>query len=131
MLNRPLGVPAVALAGLEMRRVPARERAGPCRTAPRWRRATGSTPGRTACLVRGRAADPTPLADPLTADQAARSADGCVVIVLAAETARADAAAWVDGVGWNQDAPSIESRGLGSRGRPPNARHPRPTPRRG
>jgi acetyl-CoA acetyltransferase len=54
-----------------------------------------------------------PLADPLTSDQAAEPTDGCVVLVLA----DADAAGTgpsttvtVDGVGWNQDAPSLESR---------------------
>jgi len=44
--------------------------------------------------------------------QVARSVDGCVVMVVAAEGAAAGSSptVWVDGVGWNQDAPSLESR---------------------
>jgi acetyl-CoA C-acetyltransferase len=109
VLNRPLGVSALAVAGLEMRRylhtsgrsatdcgeVAARNREH-ARTNPRasYAAATGSEP----------------LFDPLTTDQAARSADGCVVLVLAAEHLAGERAVWVDGVGWNQDAPSLESR---------------------
>ena len=53
-----------------------------------------------------------PLWDPLTRGQAARSADGCVVMVVAAEGTVGGSAptVWVDGVGWSQDAPSLESR---------------------
>src|SRR5207344_2679789 len=57
--------------------------------------------------------DPTPLFDPLTSDQAAKSTDGCVVTVLAAEDRGRHASVWVDGVGWSQDAPSLESRHWG------------------
>src|SRR5439155_3654539 len=55
--------------------------------------------------------DDAPLFDPLTTHQAARSADGCVVIVLASED-RTDGSrtVWVEGIGWSQDAPSVESR---------------------
>ena len=38
------------------------------------------------------------------------SADGCVVLVLAAEDRAGADPIWVDGVGWSQDAPSLESR---------------------
>ena len=37
--------------------------------------------------------------------------DGCVVVVLASEERAPGATSvWLDGVGWSQDAPSIESR---------------------
>ena len=55
--------------------------------------------------------DDAPLFDPLTTHQAARSADGCVVIVLASEDrAAGHPTVWLDGIGWSQDAPSVESR---------------------
>jgi acetyl-CoA C-acetyltransferase len=106
-------VPAVALAGLEMRRylhATGRTVQDCAEAAARNREHARSN--RRASYADA-PPDPSPLAEPLTSDQAARSADGCVVIVLAAETARADAAVWIDGVGWSQDAPSIESRDWG------------------
>jgi acetyl-CoA C-acetyltransferase len=54
--------------------------------------------------------DPTPLFDPLTREQAAEPADGCVVIVLSAEERAPADAVYIDGIGWSQDAPSVESR---------------------
>ena len=113
VLNRPLGVPAVAVAALEMRRYlhlsghteeeceavaeRARERA---RANPRASYAEAPADAGAA------------LWEPLTRGQVARSADGCIVMVLAAEGAVTGSApiVWVDGVGWNQDAPSLESR---------------------
>jgi acetyl-CoA C-acetyltransferase len=58
------------------------------------------------------------LFDPLTSDQVAASADGCIVVVLADEgvTRARGAKVWVDGVGWNQDSPSLESRVWGRAG---------------
>ena len=53
------------------------------------------------------------LFDPLTSEQTARSTDGCVVTVLATEDRGHHASVWVDGVGWSQDAPSLESRHWG------------------
>jgi acetyl-CoA C-acetyltransferase len=109
VLNRPLGVSALAVAGLEMRRYlhAGGRSAEECRdVAARNREHARANP-------RASYADavaPTPLFDPLTADQAARSADGCVVLVLAGEDLAGEDAVWVDGVGWNQDAPSLESR---------------------
>jgi acetyl-CoA C-acetyltransferase len=55
-------------------------------------------------------ADPTPLFDPLTKEQAAEPADGCVVLVLAREEKVPAGAVFIDGIGWSQDAPSVESR---------------------
>ena len=113
VLNRPLGVPALAVAGLEMQRY--LHVCGPHRR--RLRRASPTATG----LTRPRTvAHPTPrrrrtpairCSSPLTVGQTADSVDGCVVIVLAAEDrAPATSAVFVDGVGWNQDAPSLESR---------------------
>jgi acetyl-CoA C-acetyltransferase len=112
VLNRPLGVPALAVAGLEMRRY--LHESG--RTVDEC--AAVAARNRSHARINPRAsyadvADPTPLYDPLTSEQAARSADGCVVVVLAGEDRGRHAAVWIDGVGWSQDAPSLESRSWG------------------
>jgi acetyl-CoA C-acetyltransferase len=112
VLNRPLGVPAVAVAGLEMRRYlhESGRTAEECAAvATRNREHARNNPRASYADV----SDPTPIYDPLTSEQAARSADGCVVVVLAAEDRGAHASVWVDGVGWSQDAPSLESRHWG------------------
>jgi acetyl-CoA C-acetyltransferase len=111
VLNRPLGVSATAVAGLEMQRylhVSGRSVADCDEVATRNRDHAGSNP-RASYAETPEDAD-TPLWEPLTAGQAARSADGCVVMVLAAQDRAGPDAIWVDGVGWNQDAPSLESR---------------------
>jgi acetyl-CoA C-acetyltransferase len=111
VLNRPLGVSALALAGLEMRRylhASGRTVEECADVAARNREHAGSN--RRASFA-GLDGDDAPLFDPLTSHQAARSADGCVVIVLASEERAAGrATVWLDGIGWSQDAPSIESR---------------------
>ncbi len=112
VLNRPLGVPALAVAGLEMRRYlhESGHTSDECAAvAARNRDHARANPRASYADV----ADPTPLFDPLTSEQAARSADGCVVVVLAGEDRGRHAAVWVDGVGWSQDAPSLESRSWG------------------
>jgi acetyl-CoA C-acetyltransferase len=109
VLNRPLGVSATALAGLEMRRwlhVAGRTEAECREVATRNREHARGNPRASYADVR----DNTPIFDPLTKEQAAESADGCVVIVLAAEDRAPADAVFVDGVGWSQDAPSVESR---------------------
>ena len=112
VLNRPLGVPALAVAGLEMRRYlhESGRSADECADVARRNRAHAATNPRAAYAD---VADPTPLFDPLTGEQAAKSTDGCVVTVLAAEDRGRHAAVWVDGVGWSQDGPSLESRSWG------------------
>jgi acetyl-CoA C-acetyltransferase len=114
VLNRPLGMHPIALAGLEMRaflEATGRTVEACAEVAERNRRHARSNP-----RVVGPVVDPParPLADPLTSDQAAEPSDGCVVLVLAdADDAGARSAAatvTVDGVGWSQDAPSLESR---------------------
>ena len=109
VLNRPLGVSATALAGLEMRRwlhVSGRSEADCAEVAARNREHARNNPRASYADAH----DPTPLFDPLTREQAAEPADGCVVLVLAGEEKAPADAVFIDGVGWSQDAPSVESR---------------------
>jgi acetyl-CoA C-acetyltransferase len=109
VLNRPLGLSATALAGLEMRRwlhVSGRSEAECADVAARNREHARSN----ARASYADAHDPTPLFDPLTREQAAETADGCVVLVLTSEDRAPSGAVFIDGVGWSQDAPSVESR---------------------
>ena len=110
ILNRPLDVSVLALAGLEMRRyLHVSGRASEeCEQVVERSRAHGRTNPRA---TPDEATDEGLLFDPLTRSQASRSADGCVVMVLADEDRAGDRdTVWVDGIGWNQDAPSLESR---------------------
>jgi acetyl-CoA C-acetyltransferase len=112
VLNRPLGVSARALAGLEMRRylhASGRDAKECADVADRNREHARAS--RRASIGEPEGEDAITF-DPLTAHQTARSVDGCVVIVLASDERASDrSAVWVDGVGWGQDAPSVESRG--------------------
>jgi len=112
VLNRPLGVPAIAVAGLEMRRYLYESGRTPeeCADVASRNRAHASTNARAAYAD---VADDSVLFDPLTSGQVAPSTDGCVVAVLAAEERGSHAAVWVEGAGWSQDAPSLESRRWG------------------
>jgi acetyl-CoA C-acetyltransferase len=113
VLNRPLGVSALALAGLEMRRFlhESGHSERECADVAVRNRENGRSSVRASYAD---VADPAPLFEPLTVEQAAPSADGCVVMVLAAESVAGGDPVWIDGVGWNQDAPSIESRSWGT-----------------
>ena len=116
--NRPLDFSPHAVAGLEMNR---------------YLSATGTTEEQCALVVaknrrmaldNPRAAYPTEItADDVAASQPsfwplrqldiARRADGCVVLVLAAEHRVddfTDAPVWVVGAGWSTSSPSLESR---------------------
>ena len=118
VLNRPLGIHPSYVAGLEMRR---------------WMSDSGATAEQVAAVAaknRRNALDvPTaaypaaltveqvlasqPVADPLLAAEVAGRADGAVVVVLASDKAAkrlGGRPVWVTGVGWSQDAPSLESR---------------------
>jgi acetyl-CoA C-acetyltransferase len=109
VLNRPLELPATALAGLEMRRwlhVTGRDADACAAVAARNREHARTNPRASYADVR----DPSPLFDPLTREQVADAADGCVVLVLTSEERAPDGAVFIDGVGWSQDAPSVESR---------------------
>jgi acetyl-CoA C-acetyltransferase len=113
VLNRPLGMPAVAVAALEMRRYLHASGHTVRECAAVAERARGSARANPRASYSAAPADAgAPLWEPLTAGQVARSADGCIVMVVAAEGAATGSAptVWVDGVGWNQDAPSLESR---------------------
>jgi len=109
VLNRPLGVSATVLAGLEMRRwlhVSGRSESECADAAARNRDHARDNPRASYANTR----DTTPLFDPLTREQAAEPADGSVVLVLAGEEKAPGDAVFIDGVGWSQDAPSVESR---------------------
>lgn len=118
VLNRPLGISPLAIAGLEMNR---------------YLEATGTTEDQCALVVEKnrrnaldnpRAAYPTEITKedvlagapawwPLRSLDVSVRADGCVVLVLAREDrARdlTDAPVWVVGVGWSSGSPTLESR---------------------
>jgi acetyl-CoA C-acetyltransferase len=113
VLNRPLGMPAMAVAALEMRRFlhTSGHTLAECEAVAERARVSARANPR-ASYAEAPADAGAPAWEPLTAGQVARSADGCVVMVLAAEGTVTGAAptVWVDGVGWSQDAPSLESR---------------------
>jgi acetyl-CoA C-acetyltransferase len=109
VVNRPLPIPAIAIAGIEMRRYV--EKSGhsvdDCAEVARRNRAHGRGSSRASYSD---VEDGSPLWEPLTREQAAPSADGCVVIVLSGDGTGSDATVEVAGVGWATDAPSLESR---------------------
>jgi acetyl-CoA C-acetyltransferase len=113
VLNRPLGASALAVAGLEMRRFlhESGHAEEECAAVALRNREHGRTSVRASYSP---FVDTSPLFEPLTRDQTAQSADGCVVMVLAADEVAGGDPVWVDGIGWSQDAPSIESRDWGS-----------------
>ena len=121
VINRPLGLHPSYVAGLEMRR---------------WMEETATTDEQVARVAvknrRNALANPSaaypasttieqvlasaPVSTPLRAAEVAGRADGAIVLVLASERAAQklhDAPVWVTGVGWSQDAPSLESREWG------------------
>jgi acetyl-CoA C-acetyltransferase len=109
VLNRPLDVSATALAGLEMRRwlhLTGRTEDECADVAARNREHARTNPRASYADVR----DQELLFDPLTREQVAAPVDGCVVLVLTSEDRAPADAVFVDGVGWSQDAPSVESR---------------------
>ena len=118
VVNRPLAVHPSYVAGLEMRR---------------WMEETKTTEEHVARVVvknRRNALDnpvaaypslttidqvlaSSMVASPLRSAEIAGRADGAVVVVLASERAvkrLSGTPVWVIGVGWSQDAPSLESR---------------------
>lgn len=119
--NRPLEIPLVALAGLDMRRYLDRTGTAEERcalVASRHRRAALANPraAYAAELTPEEVLDGPELSDPLREPEVAQPADGAVVVVLAdAERARELRArpVWVAGVGWCTGAASLETRDWG------------------
>jgi acetyl-CoA C-acetyltransferase len=111
VLNRPLDVPAAALAGLEMRRYlhESGRREEECVEVARRNREHAMANERASYAD---VVDPSPIFEPLTQEQSAQSTDGCVVVVLAASNGSRspDRGIWLDGVAWASDSPTIESR---------------------
>jgi acetyl-CoA C-acetyltransferase len=121
VFNRPLGMPALAVAGLEMHAF--LDRTG----LTEEHSAIVAAKNRTNALDNPRAAYPadidasdvdesSPVAWPLRELEVAQRADGCVVVVLAAEErARelSEAPVWVLGAVWSSGSPTLESRTWG------------------
>ena len=118
ILNRPLGVSALAVAGLDMNAF--LERTGLTEehcamVAAKNRRNALDNPRAAypADLVAEDVDDSTPVFWPLRALEIAGRADGCVVVVLAAEGRVPDLSegpVWVLGTGWSSGSPTLESR---------------------
>jgi acetyl-CoA C-acetyltransferase len=118
IFNRPLGVSALAVAGLDMNAF--LERTGLtdehcAMIAAKNRRNALDNPRAAypADLAADDVNDSTPVFWPLRELEIAGRADGCVVVVLAAEDRVPDlteAPVWVLGVGWSSGSPTLESR---------------------
>ena len=118
VFNRPLGVPALAVAGLDMNAF--LERTG----LTEEHCAMVAAKNRTNALDNPRAAypadveaedvhDSAPVYCPLRELEVAARADGCVVAVLAAEERAGDLTdgpVWLLGAGWSSGSPTLESR---------------------
>lgn len=118
VLNRPLGISTLNVAGLDMNAF--LERTG----LSEEHCAMVAAKNHTNALDNPRAAypaqltvedvdDSTPVSWPLRALEVAGRADGCVVVVVAAEKrARelTEAPVWVLGAGWSSSSPTLESR---------------------
>ncbi|HEV8621865.1 MAG TPA: acetyl-CoA acetyltransferase [Actinomycetota bacterium] len=121
VFNRPLGIPALAVAGLDMNAF--LERTG----LTEEHCAMVAAKNRTNALDNPRAAYPSditaedvedsgPVYWPLRELEVAGRADGCVVVVLAAEERAGDlteAPIWTLGAGWSSGSPTLESRSWG------------------
>jgi acetyl-CoA C-acetyltransferase len=121
VFNRPLGIPALAVAGLDMNAF--LERTG----LTEEHCAMVAAKNRTNALDNPRAAYPSditaedvedsgPVYWPLRELEVAGRADGCVVVVLAAEERAGDlteAPIWTLGAGWSSGSPTLESRTWG------------------
>lgn len=118
ILNRPLGVSALAVAGLDMNAF--LERTGLTEEhcamiAAKNRRNALDNPRAAypADLAADDVDDSMPVFWPLRELEIAGRADGCVLVVLAAEDRVPDlteAPIWVLGVGWSSGSPTLESR---------------------
>jgi acetyl-CoA C-acetyltransferase len=121
VLNRPLGVSTLAVAGLDMNAF--LERTGLTEehcamVAAKNRRNALDNPRAAypADLAADDVDESTPVFWPLRELEIAARADGCVVVVLAAEDRVPDMSegpVWVLGVGWSSGSPTLESRAWG------------------
>jgi acetyl-CoA C-acetyltransferase len=121
VLNRPLGVPALAVAGLDMNAF--LERTGlteeHCAMVVAKNRRNALDNPRAAFpadLDAEQVDDSAPLYWPLRELEVAGRADGCVVAVLASQERARDlteGSVWVLGAGWCSGSPSLESRAWG------------------
>ena len=121
VLNRPLRLPALSVAGLDMHAF--LERTG----LTEEHCAAVVAKNRSNALDNPRAAypaelsiddvdDSAPVSWPLRELEVAGRADGCVVVVLAAEERVRDLSegpVWILGAGWSSASPSLESRAWG------------------
>ena len=121
VLNRPLGMPAVAVAGLDMhafldRSALTEEHCAIVAAKNRTNATDNPRAAYPAQLEPSDVEDSTPVAWPLRELDIAARADGCVVVVVAAEDrARelSEAPVWVVGTGWCSGSPTLESRAWG------------------
>jgi len=121
VINRPLGIHPSYVAGLEMRRFmeeTATTEEQVARVAVKNHRNALANPAAAypAATSVEQVLASAPLSTPLRAGEVAGRADGALVLVLASERAAtrlSDKPVWVTGVGWSQDAPSLESREWG------------------
>jgi acetyl-CoA C-acetyltransferase len=121
VLNRPLRFPTLAIAGLDMNAF--LERTGlseeHCSIVAAKNRSNALDNPRAAYpadLTADAVDDSSPVAWPLKALEVAERADGCVLVVLAAEDrARelTEGPVWLLGAGWSSGSPSLESRTWG------------------
>ncbi|MGH2740405.1 MAG: thiolase C-terminal domain-containing protein [Actinomycetota bacterium] len=115
---RPLDIPVFALAGLEMNRYLAVSRATEehCALVVEKNRRNALDNPRAAYptkVTAGDVAASEPVWSPLRRLDIAERADGCVVLVLAAEERVRDLTddpVWIVGVGWSSGSPTLESR---------------------
>jgi acetyl-CoA C-acetyltransferase len=121
VFNRPLGVPALAVAALDMNAF--LERTGltedHCAMVAAKNRANALDNPRAAYpadVMAEDVEDSGPVYWPLRELEVAGRADGCVVVVLAADERAGDlteAPVWALGAGWSSGSPTLESRSWG------------------
>ncbi|HSJ54607.1 MAG TPA: acetyl-CoA acetyltransferase [Anaerolineae bacterium] len=121
VLNRPLGANPVFVAGMEMNRYLWASGAGreECAqvVAKNKRNALYNPAAAYGALVEAEdLLNDEMIAYPLAASDVSSHADGAIVLVLAAEDAAnslSELPIWIRGIGWCNDAPSLESRAWG------------------
>ena len=121
VLNRPLRFNTEFIAGMEMNRYlyesgTTREQCAAVVVKNRYNALSNPSAPYGADLTLGEVLFGPMLAAPLGRHETAKHADGAIVMVLAAEDRAlrlCDKPVWVDGVGWCNDSPSLESRDWG------------------